>query len=143
MAQDDFVFTIGNWLGEGKITFSASHEFIKFYTKWQVKAEKQGVMKATHIVEMQGIEEHVINQLTFLDIQEKKFTVILENQMVGKIQGTGLRDNNVIAWEFRQPHFEGFEVYELQENGDYFFHAEYGSPDQFRTLVEGLIWRKS
>jgi hypothetical protein len=38
--------------------------------------------------------------------------------------------------------FEGFEVYEQQENGDYFLHAEYGSPDQFRTIIEGLIWRK-
>ena len=143
MALDDFVFIAGSWLGEGKITFSASSEFIKFYTKWQIVEQRKGVLKATQMVEMHGIEEHVVNTLTFQPTTEGHFIVILENQMVGKIQGKGLRDEQVIAWEFREPHFEGFEVYEKQENGDYFFHAEYGSPDQFRTLVEGLIWLKS
>jgi hypothetical protein len=38
--------------------------------------------------------------------------------------------------------FEGFEVYEKQENGDYFLHGEYGEPHLFRTIVEGLIWCK-
>jgi len=143
MARNDFVFISGIWLGEGKITFSTSSEFIKFYTKWQIVEESSGAMKATQTVEMRGIEEQVINVLTFTDISETKFAVTLENQTVGKIQGTGLRDHHVIAWEFRQPQFEGFEVYELQENGDYFFYAEFCTPDQFRSLVEGPVRNKS
>lgn len=143
MEHKDFIFAPGYWLGEGKITFSASSEFIKFYTKWQITEEASGILKATQTVEMQGIEEHVINQITIKDKELEKFTIILENQMVGSIEGKGRKNPEVIAWEFRQAHFEGFEVYEKQENGDYFFHAEYGAPDQFRTLVEGLIWHKS
>jgi hypothetical protein len=143
MQSQDFIFTPGIWLGEGKITFSASSEFLKFYTKWEILEETPGVMKAKQIVEMQGVGEQVINLFTFKDIKATSFTVTLENNLVGQMTGTGLRDKNVIAWEFQgQVTFEGFEVYEQQENGDYFLHAEYGSSDQFRTIVEGLIWRK-
>lgn len=143
MIEKDFIFTPGFWLGEGKISFSASPEFIKFYTKWQITEEAPGIMAATQVVEMHGMEEQVINTFTFKDISSTTFTVFLENNLVGSVVGKGIRDGHTIAWEFRnQSIFEGFEVYEQQENGDYFLHAEYGSPDQFRTIVEGLIWRK-
>jgi hypothetical protein len=143
MSKEDFVFTSGLWLGEGKISFSNSAEFIKFYTKWEIQEESPGIMKARQIVEMQGVEEQVINTLTFKDIKPTSFIVLLENNIVGSISGTGIRDENMISWEFKDHlTFEGFEVYEQQENGDYFLHAEYGSSDQFRTIIEGLIWRK-
>jgi hypothetical protein len=139
----DFIFTPGLWLGEGKISFTISPEFIKFYTKWEIVEDISGITTATQIVEMQEMEERVINHFTFKDIQPTSFTVILENELVGSVTGKGIRDERTIAWEFRnQPNFEGFEVYEQQENGDYFLHAEYGSPDHFRTIVEGLVWRK-
>jgi hypothetical protein len=143
MPLQDFIFIPSYWLGEGKITFRTSSEFLKFYTKWEIFEEEPGVMQATQIVEMQGVKEQVINLFTFEDIKPDTFSVLLENNIVGKIAGKGLRNEKTIAWEFRGPiAFEGFEVYELQDNGDFFLHAEYGSPDQFRTIVEGLIWRK-
>lgn len=144
MTIEDFIFVPGIWLGEGKTTFSASPEFLKFYTKWEITRESPLIMKAVQVVEMLGIEEHVVNQLTFTDIQPASFTVLLENIQIGRVSGTGLRNENLIAWEFRgHPTFEGFEVYEKQENGDYFFHGEYGGADEFRTIVEGLIWHKT
>lgn len=143
MPLQDFIFIPSIWLGEGKISFSSSHDFIKFYTKWQITQEKPGIMKAIQTVEMQGIDEQLINEFTFTDLKPLTFSVTLENNIVGIISGTGLRDTHLIGWEFRgQMTFEGFEVYEQQENGDYFLHAEYGSPEQYRTIIEGLIWRK-
>jgi hypothetical protein len=143
MSRQDFIFTPGIWLGEGKITFSASSEFIRFYTKWQISEEQDHMMKAIQTVEMQGVEEQVTNTFTFYDIQPKSFSVSMENHLVGKVVGKGIRDGQLIAWEFhKQADCEGFEVYEQQENGDYFLHAEYGSPEPFRTVVEGLIWLK-
>ncbi len=143
MTLQEFIFVPSIWLGEGKITFTASPEFIRFYTKWEISQEQEGVLKAVQTVEMQGIEEHVINKFTFQDITPTSFAVYMENDLVGKITGKGLRQEQTIAWEFRgELAFEGFEVYEQQENGDYFLHAEYGSPDQYRTIVEGLVWRK-
>lgn len=142
MTQHEFIFTPGTWIGEGKISFSASPEFIKFYTKWQITKE-EGHIKAVQAVEMQGVDEHVVNVFYVIPDQEA-FKIQLENEMIGKVSGTGLTTEKTIAWEFREQFdFEGFESYELQENGDYFLHAEYASPDQFRTIVEGLIWKKS
>ncbi len=141
--MEEFIFTPGLWLGEGKISFSASHEFLRFYTKWRITNEETGVIKATQTVEMQGIEEQVINHFTFKDIKPDSFSILLENNIVGMVEGKGLRNDRLIAWEFRgHLTFEGFEAYEQQENGDYFLHAEYGASDQFRTIVEGLIWLK-
>jgi hypothetical protein len=144
MAPQGFIFTPGVWIGEGKISFSSSPEFIKFYTRWQVVEEKPKQMKAVQTVEMQGVDDHVVNYFTFHHITESNFSVELQNNMIGKVTGTGIIEPATLAWEFKdQLAFEGFEVYELQENGDYFLHAEYASPDQFRTIVEGLIWKKS
>jgi hypothetical protein len=138
----EFIFTPGLWLGEGKITFSASSEFIKFYTRWQI-TQQTDYLRAVQTVEMHGIEEQVTNTFIVQDIQPHSFKIILENEFVGRISGTGLRQENTVAWEFRGgKNFEGFEVYERQENGDFFLHAEYGSPDQFRTIIEGLVWFK-
>lgn len=144
MSHKDFLFIPGLWLGEGKITFTSSPEFLKFYTKWEISQISSDLMKAVQVVEIQGVEEHVVNTFTFTDITSTTFAVSLENNLVGKVSGTGLRNDRVIAWEFRgQSAFEGFETYERQENGDYFLHAEYGPPSDFRTIVEGLIWSKS
>lgn len=140
----EFIFSPGFWLGEGKISFSSSSEFIKFYTKWEISAPQEGKIIAIQTVEMMGIEEQVVNHFTFQDYDDSKtFVIFLENQVVSKVEGTGVRDDTTLAWEFRnQTALEGFEVYEKQENGDYFFHAEYGTPEQYRTLIEGLIWKK-
>lgn len=143
MVNEDFIFTPGLWLGEGKITFSHSAEFLKYYTRWEITESAPGIMKAVQMVEIHELDNQVINSLTFSEIKSVSFVVCLENQMVGKIFGTGVRDDRLIAWEFRgEETFEGFEVYEKQENGDYFMHAEYGSPTEYRTIVEGIVWRK-
>jgi hypothetical protein len=141
----DFIFTPGLWLGEGKISFASSPDFLKFYTKWEIEqgGEKPATLKATQFVEIQGVEELVINNFIFSSILPTSFEVYLSNNLMGNISGRGLRDEKTVAWEFsKQLSCEGFEVYEKQENGDYFFHAEYGSPSQFRTTIEGLIWPK-
>lgn len=140
----EFIFAPGIWLGEGKITFSASSEFIKFYMKWEVTEENDHVMKAIQTIQMQGIEEKSINQLTFSDIQPTSFLVTLENEPIGKVKGKGIYTDQMIAWEFQNTSgFDGFETYERRENGDFFLHAEYGRNDRYRTLIEGLVWKKT
>lgn len=140
-----FIFSPGVWIGEGKITFSTSPETIHFYTKWIVEKfdEERGHI-CEQRVEMQGIDDTVFNSLTFSDVTPTSFTIALENDLVGKVIGKGVIDPKTIAWEYRTgTDFEGFEVYELQDNGDYMLHAEYSSPDQYRTIVDGRIWKKS
>lgn len=144
MTLQDFIFIPSVWLGEGKISFSASSEFLKFYTKWQIQEKNPGIMQGIQTVEILGVEEQLVNTFTFKEITSTSFHVILENNIIGQFSGTGLRDEHLIAWEFKnQLSFEGFEVYEQQENGDFFLHGEYGASAQFRTIVEGLIWRKN
>lgn len=139
-----FIFRPSLWLGEGKITFGASPQFLKFYTKWEIEEKQAGVIKATQTIEMHGIEEQLVNALTLSDIQKNSFKIVLESNVAGRTEGKGLCDERTIAWEFRgDSSFEGFEVYERQETGDYFMHAEYGSPETFRTVIEGLIWLKT
>ena len=143
-----FIFQEGHWIGEGKIVFSSSPEFLKFYTRWTFpKAaviDKREMIRCTQDVEMQTEQEHVQNHFTFSDITDGKFVIELENDLIGYVSGTGVYDEKKIAWEFRgHPNFEGFEVYEIQDNGDYMFHAEYVSPDQFRSIIDGRVWKKA
>ena len=69
----------------------------------------------------------------------------MENQNVGRIAGTGVYDDKMIGWEFRNNgmNFEGFETYHLQSDGSYLMHGEYVTSDQFRTQIEARIYLKS
>lgn len=144
MANHLFIFSPGYWLGDGKISFSASKEQIGFATRWIVEEEDDNaVISCTQEVEMRGSNEKVLNKLKFSQITEKNFRVELENDLAGKVKGKGVIDSKTIAWELREhAGFEGFEVYEIQENGEYHFHAEYASSENFRTIIDGRIWRK-
>ena len=146
--QHLFIFSPGRWVGGGKITFNTSPELIRFYTSWNVEEKKNGVIECTQQIEMQTLHENVRNQFSIHDISPgilmTRFKIDLENELIGSAKGVGIVDTKTIAWEFRgNKGIEGFEVYEIQENGDYMLHAEYSSVDDFRTIVDGRIWSKS
>lgn len=144
MSNHDFMFKPGLWVGEGKVTFSVSPERLRFYTKWNVSNGENNRMLCHQQVEMEGGESNVYNDFTISNVQLTSFSIELSNELLGIVKGKGLIDAKKIAWEFRgHPEFEGFEVYELQDNGDYNLHAEYSSIDQLRTIIEGRIWKKS
>lgn len=143
MTQHAFIVTPGKWVGEGKISFSASAEHIRFYTRWLVGEADQGNITCGQEVEMVGNEPNMMNQFVFSNVTATSFTVQLENDILGQVKGKGVIDAKAIAWEFHGGgELEGFEVYTLQDNGDYMLHAEYASPDQFRTIIDGRIWKK-
>jgi hypothetical protein len=144
MIKHHFIFSPGRWVGEGRITFSSSPDCLRFYTKWSIESIMNESIFSEQRVEMEGGEEHTINQFVFSNIGKESFLIELTNNLLGTIKGKGVMDEKTLAWEFRgNPDFEGFEVYELQENGDYMLHAEYASTDQFRTVIDGRIWMKS
>ena len=142
MAQQDFIYTPGIWLGEGKITFNSTSDSIKFFTKWQIQKEDLGVIQAVQVVEMEGIEVQTINRFSFYDFTEETFSLSLENILIGKVFGKGFSKDDSIRWDFpHTPSFEGLEMYERQLNGEYVLHAEYGSEVLFKTIIDGVIWR--
>jgi hypothetical protein len=144
MSTHPFFLYEGHWIGEGKITFTSSPERLRFYTKWKIEKEEQGIIKCVQQVEMEGGEESAFNHFSFSSITPQGFVIELNSDQLGILKGKGIIDPKTIAWEFRgYPEFEGLEVYELQENGDYMLHAEYASTDQFRTIIDGRIWKKS
>lgn len=148
MIKHLFIFQQGFWVGEGKITFSMSDDVLMFFTKWTfLKSEGEKEVpfeiKAVQDVELLGGVEKMKNFFTFSDIKSDSFTVTLENELVVSIKGKGIIDDKTIGWEFRDPNFEGFEIYELKEKGeDYSFHAEYMSGEKFRSIIDGNIWKK-
>lgn len=144
MEHQGFIFSSGLWVGEGKITFTASPEVLTFFTRWETKdGIREHEMISHQQVEMQGVDDKVLNRFRFFDINPKGFGVELENDLVGCVRGKGVIAAKEVAWEFRgHKNFEGFEVYRLKDNGDYVVHAEFASPDQFRTIIDGRIWRK-
>lgn len=143
MDQEAFIFSPGIWLGEGKITFTASPEVLSFFTRWESEPSEQNVIRCTQQVEMQGVDDKVINHFRFFDMTPTSFSIELENDLVGCVKGKGIISPTELAWEFRgHPSFEGFEIYRLKDNKDYSLHAEFSSPDQFRTIIDGRIWKK-
>lgn len=144
MYSHEFIFIPGRWVGGGKITFSSASEHIRFYTSWNIDKKTNNTILLQQKVEMQPLQNVVNNSFLLYDFSGNKFKIELESEQINKSVGSGLIDEKTIAWEFRSSEgVEGFEVYELQENGDYMFHAEYASLGQFRTIVDGRIWRKS
>jgi hypothetical protein len=133
----------GTWIGEGKVAFSASPEEVKFYTRWKVQKRKKDRIVCSQEVELHGIDEKIKNAFTVAEITPESFLMSLENELIGMAQGKGVITDETIGWEVKGPdNFQGYEIYEKQENGDYLFHAEYTSDDQYRTIIDGRIWKK-
>ena len=85
------------------------------------------------------------NEFFIYSLAGGEFAIDLENQALGKITGKGLINEKVIAWEFRIEDigFEGFELYEKQDEKNYLMRAEYATNDQFRTLIQGRVWQQT
>lgn len=145
-AADCFIFEPGTWLGEGKVKLSISEEELKFVTRWNVdKAKKTGRIISLQEVQITGVSEMMSNRFLFYDFGAESFKIELENDTLGKIVGSGIYRPKLIAWEFRlnELGFEGFEMYQLLDDGSYFMHAEYLAEEDFRTHIQGKIWKKA
>ena len=145
MKDHAFIFTPGSWLGEGKITMNMVEEELFFGIKWIVQeGDFAGKVHCTQEIQIQGLGDQMNNELVFYDFQGKNFRVDMENQNVGCIIGSGICDEKMIGWEFRDTqNFEGYETYTLQEDGSYVMKGEYITTDQFRTQIEARIWLHS
>jgi len=139
-----FIFKSEPWLGEGIITLNMVEERLNFLTKWSVTdPDFAGKIQSVQELQISGISENMRNELTFFDFTDNNFSVEMENLNIGRVVGTGVFDDNMIAWEFRDNDlsFEGFETYHLQKDGSYIMHAEYVTSDQFRTQIDGKLWQ--
>ena len=138
-----FLFSPGSWYGEGKILLNMVEEELIFSTHWSVQnRDFSGKVDCAQEIQVHGLSENMRNEFTIYDIQPKTFCINIENPNIGCIAGTGLYDDKMIAWEFRNNdvNFEGYETYTLQEDGSYHMHGEYVTSDQFRTQIEARIW---
>ncbi|MDE3045750.1 MAG: hypothetical protein KGJ02_03805 [Verrucomicrobiota bacterium] len=146
MFNHTFIFHPGSWLGEGKIILNMVEEELLFNTNWAIQNKDfAGKVSCAQDIQIQGLSENMRNELTFYDFGSKTFSVDMENQNVGRIVGTGVFDDKMIAWEFRNNdmNFEGFETYILQSDGSYSMHGEYVTSDQFRTQIDARIFPHS
>lgn len=142
----EFIFEPGVWLGEGKVRLSISDEELKYFTRWnREKSSADKTMNLSQEIEIKGLPDKMLHRFKFHPPADAEFKVELENEHFGKVLGMGFISPKKIAWEFRgsEGGVEGFEIYELQEDGSYFVHAEYVTKEDFRTLVQGKIWKKS
>lgn len=143
MKSDHFLFQPGVWIGEGKISFSGTSDIVRFFTRWILTPSQESI-NAMQEVELHNLQQTTRNRFTFFDFSEEHFKVEMENADMGIVTGKGNFTQTTLAWELRSfPGSEGFEVYERQENGEYFFHADYVSCENFRTHIEGKLWKKS
>lgn len=145
MNQHSFLFNAGVWLGQGTIQLNMVTEELAFFTRWNIEnKDHSNKIACEQEIQIKGFSDTMRNQFCISNMEHGEFIIDLENQAVGKIQGKGLINDKIIAWEFRinEIGFEGFEVYEKQEDQSYFLRAEYATADQFRTLIQGRVWQK-
>jgi hypothetical protein len=143
MNTHQFILNPHSWLGEGKIQLSMVDEELGFFTRWNISASESGRIESIQEIQVKGLSDIMINEFSFFDLTHNSFSIELENQALGKIRGTGLISDKIIAWEFRVPDigFEGFEFYERETETSYLMRAEYATRDQFRTLIRGRVWK--
>ena len=145
-SQEHFIKTPGVWLGDGIVKLSVAEEELKFVTRWTInKSKKNGQIQSCQEVQIGGVDDVMKNMFAFSEISSEGFQVVLENDHLGQVVGQGIYRPELIAWEFRHNPlgFEGFEVYRLLEDGSYFMHAEYVTKEDFRTQIQGRLWKKS
>lgn len=146
MTKHAFILAPSSWLGEGKIQLNMVEEELAFVTRWSVsERDPTGKIECVQEIQVKGLSDIMHNQFSFFDVSHNNFLVDLENPALGRVNGTGIISDKVIGWEFRVEDlgFEGFEFYELQNDGSYLMRAEYATADQFRTIIRGRVWLKT
>lgn len=139
----DFLFQSGVWLGEGKISFSASPNIINFYTRWKIFLPSEDEVRAVQNIELEGVKEHVINYYDIKEMTSESFKLFMSNDNIGEHQAKGTLSPEKIFWAYyKEGNLQGFETYSIQPNGEYIFHAEYISMEGDKTIVEGRLWAK-
>lgn len=139
--QKHFLFEPGNWLGTGQVTFSFSPDLLYFRTKWVTTQPEEGTFQSTQTVEIIG-GDRMVNVFVVKMAEQNGFDIILQNELLGVFNGTGVIEPNLVAWEFRNPGtLEGYEVYERVQQEEYAMHAEYLASDGSRTMIKGKIWK--
>jgi hypothetical protein len=142
-----FLFSSGNWIGEGSIQLSNVEEKLVFYTRWRSASADPDILEldSTQEIQVAGHTDIMLNQYLFSSFEGKRFEVELENQAWGKVFGEGMVEEGFIGWEFRNNDlgFEGYEYYQLQSDGSYEMKAEYAKGDEFRTLIQGKVWKQA
>ena len=144
MTQHQFLLTPGAWLGTGKIQLNMVAEELAFSTRWDIRhLDGDGRIECLQEIQVKGLSDVMNNEFIIYNFNNGEFSIDLENQALGKILGKGLINDKVIAWEFRVEEigFEGFELYEKQDEKTYLMRAEYATSDQFRTLIQGKVWQ--
>jgi hypothetical protein len=145
MYKHPFIFTPGIWLGEGKIKLNMVDEELSFLTRWNsTDSNGDGKVECVQEIQVKGLSEVMHNLFVLYNFNSGEFAIDLENQALGRVVGKGLINEKVIAWEFRVEDigFEGFEFYEKQSDDSYIMRAEYATEDQFRTLIQGKVWKQ-
>lgn len=142
MTKHSFIFSEGNWLGEGKVRFSNSPTEITYRTSWSQLSFEPSLIVLQHKVELEGVPGAVTNKFEVFWANSSSFLIKLSNEMIEGAVGKGIIEEKKIAWEFRLPDFEGFEVYTLTGDDSYQVHAEYLSSDLFGTIINGKIWKR-
>lgn len=142
-----FLLTPSSWLGQGKIQLNMVSEELAFFTRWNAeRADGNGRIECLQEIQVKGLSDIMHNEFLIYNLAVNgEFSIDLENQALGKVTGTGLINEKVIAWEFRIEDigFEGFELYEKQDDNNYLMRAEYATHDQFRTLIQGRLWKQT
>jgi hypothetical protein len=138
-----FILQPGQWQGKGKISFNMSAEQLDFVTRWEVRHMEDGSIHCQQDIEITDVPDKMVNTFQISLTEKEKFSVNLSNEILGQVEGSGIIDPLVLAWEFRgnDLDFEGFEIFEKQEDKSYLTRAEFTSKDQMRTMIEGSIWQ--
>ena len=145
MENHSFIFSPGNWLGEGKIHLSMLEEALVFFMRWRVlEKDSGGCIECIQELQVKGLSDVMVNHFFFSEFSSISFSVLMENHAIGKVEGTGIINTSMIGWEFRLPEigFEGFEFYEKQADELYHVHGEFSTNEDLRTTIHGKIWRQ-
>ncbi len=145
MGDHNFLLEPKFWLGEGIIQLNMVEEELGFYTRWNISnANDAGEIECIQEIQIKGISDLMHNKFLISSVSNSQFIVQLENEAIGKVVGSGILSDKIIAWEFRAKEigFEGFEMYEKQEDGSYLMRAEFSTGDQFRTTIRGRVWQR-
>jgi len=147
MTHHQFLLTPTSWLGQGKIQLNMVSEELAFFTRWNAnQVDGEGKIECLQEIQVKGLSDIMHNQFLIYNLTTGgEFAIELENQALGRITGKGLINEKVIAWEFRieEIGFDGFEIYEKQDEKNYLMRAEYATADQFRTLIQGRVWQQT
>lgn len=135
------IFEPGKWQSKGSMIILKTAALVHFEILWDISPVRNGSITCYQQARLLENEESWQSQLTFYDIEQNSFSMILASPLNGRFAGKGIITDTDICWKLydEDGSIMGKSTFMLDEDGNYTVNAAYQLQVTSQISVGGRV----